>query len=110
MRIVEKAVLPPYECAVTGRVDGKILDTMVTFPPGVAAHLYLREGAVMDMARMFGAVSREDHAEAQARIKELELRIATSEHEAQAAKDLLDAAHNFKQSQKKTKAKEKVPA
>lgn len=56
MRIVEKAMLYPQGCAVTGWEDGPYVDLGVTIPAGRDYRLYLRTAVVEEAGEKVGMI------------------------------------------------------
>lgn len=59
MRVVEKAMLYPQTCAVTGWEDGPFVDMGVTIPAGRDFRLYLRTSVVEEAGEKTGMVPGE---------------------------------------------------
>lgn len=97
MRIVERAVVKPARCAVLpfiGGDRGPFIDTGSELP-GLGdqwdQHVYVSEIAVRQMAVMFGWSSPDEVAVKDARIAELEARVAGLEEELEKADVVLGA-------------------
>ena len=56
MRVIEKAMLYPQGCAVTGWEDGPYVDMGVTIPAGRDYRLYLRTSVIEEAGEKVGMV------------------------------------------------------
>ena len=79
MRVVEKAMLYPQACAVTGWEDGPFVDTGVTIPAGRDYRLYLRTSVVIEAGEKAGMVPADELEKTAAERDELVGQVAALE-------------------------------
>lgn len=106
MRVVEKAVLYPGTCAVTGKSRGPFVDTGVTIPPGKDYRIYIRAEMVREAAAKLDMVPAADLVAAHEEIERLEKKIEKDAKAVDASHRLLDAVVEAR----KTRPKKKVAA
>lgn len=100
MRFVERAEIRPMHCAVHptlgARHRGGYIDTGTDLP-GFDNRVYVSVEAVENLAKFVGHPSKVEHAEALARVEELERRCADLEQQLAEADKELGAVYTLRQ-------------
>jgi hypothetical protein len=109
MRKVNKMLMYPKACAVTGRAEGPAIDTGITVPPGRAFRIYLRENVVKEMAAQVKMVPEDEFIAAMDRGAELEAELAEMRDKLTEAQDIINAWSTLEEAGKAAAA-EKVAA
>lgn len=78
MVLTEEVLYHPHSCAITGRSEGRFIDTGSEIP-GVDPHIYISVPIAEEMGRMIGMVSAAEHAELHAEVLVMQQRVASWE-------------------------------
>lgn len=94
MRFCEKAPIRPHHCAVIPHLGANHPDGYIDSGNEITAidpHIYVSVVAVREMARVIGDPSREEHADALARIERLEQELEATKNALAEADRLVEA-------------------